>query len=72
MATITMKEWLGANERTRVLLTDKWYLDFAIKVLPFIKQSSVFKYENKRAQTEAAISVSLYPVSYTHLTLPTN
>ncbi len=60
MATITMKEWLGANERTRVLLTDKWYLDFAIKVLPFIKQSSVFKNEDNRAQTEAAISISLY------------
>lgn len=26
MATITMKEWLGANERTRVLLTDNGIL----------------------------------------------
>lgn len=60
MATITMKEWLGANERTRVLPTDKWYLDFSIKVLPFIKQSSVFKNEDDRAQREAAVSAGLY------------
>ena len=28
MTTINMQYWLGANERTHVLPTDKWYLDF--------------------------------------------
>lgn len=60
MAAITIKEWLGANKRTHVLPTDKWYLDFAIKLLPFCQKSSLFKNENYRTQTEAAISISQY------------
>lgn len=60
MTLISMKEWLNMNQRTRVLPTDKWYLDFAIKILPFIKQSSVFKDEDSRTQAKAAILVSLY------------
>ena len=53
-----MQYWLGANERTHVLPTDKWYLDFATSILPLVKTSPLFNKED--------------PVSYTHLTLPTS
>ena len=92
-----MQYWLGANERTRVLPTDKWYLDFATSILPLVKASPLFNKEELRTQIDAAISLGMYfqdaiaqsggwklfseafqgvygtyPVSYTHLTLPTN
>lgn len=60
MTAIDIKRWLGANERSRVLPTDKWYLDFANKLLPLVKQSTMFENADHRAQTDAAISLSLY------------
>lgn len=60
MMTISMKHWVGANERTRVLPTDKWYLDFAIKSLPVIRQSPLYEYEDNEMQVEAAISLAMY------------
>lgn len=58
-APILMKQWLGANERTRVLPSDQWYLNFAIKLLPIVQQSSLFK-GNDYEQKGAAISLSMY------------
>ena len=40
---IFMKQWLEANERTRILPGDQWYLDFSIKTLPILKESPLFK-----------------------------
>lgn len=60
MMTISMKRWLGANERTRVLPTDKWYLDFAIKSLPIVRQSALYKYEDDESKVDAAISLAMY------------
>lgn len=60
MATISMKEWLGANERSHVLPTDKWYLDFANKLHPIVKQSAMFKNDDARSLRDAATSLTLY------------
>lgn len=60
MPIINMRQWLEANERLRVLPTDKWYLDFAIKIAPIIKESSLFKNEDGDIQASAAISLALY------------
>ena len=40
---ILMKQWLGANERTRVLPGDQWYLKFAASIFPLVQQSPLFK-----------------------------
>lgn len=55
-----MQYWLGANERTRVLPTDKWYLDFATSILPLVKASPLFNKEDLRTQIDAAISLGMY------------
>lgn len=52
MTTINMQYWLGANERTHVLPTDKWYLDFATSILPLVKTSPLFNKEDLRTQIE--------------------
>ena len=38
---ISMKQWLSANERTRTLPGDQWYINFAAKVFPTVKTISV-------------------------------
>lgn len=58
-APILMKQWLGANERTRILPGDQWYLNFAVKLLPAVKQSVLFK-GNDYEQKDAAISLCMY------------
>lgn len=55
-----MQYWLGANERTHVLPTDKWYLDFATSILPLVKTSPLFNKEDLRTQIDAAISLGMY------------
>lgn len=50
MTTINMQYWLGANERTHVLPTDKWYLDFATSILPLVKTSPLFNKEDLRTK----------------------
>ena len=35
---IPMKQWLAANERTRVLPGDQWYLNFSASILSLVKQ----------------------------------
>lgn len=58
-ASISMRQWLGANERSRVLPSDQWYINFAMKLLPIVRQCPLFKgddYEEKGA----AISLSVY------------
>lgn len=60
MTTINMQYWLGANERTHVLPTDKWYLDFATSILPLVKTSPLFNKEDLRTQIDAAISLGMY------------
>lgn len=60
MATITIKEWLDANGRTRSLPTDPWYLDFVRRVLPLIRQSSLFGSESSHVQAKAAIRTGMY------------
>lgn len=54
-----MKQWLEANERTRILPGDQWYLDFSIKTLPILKESPLFK-ESEYAQKDAATSLGMY------------
>lgn len=56
---IFMKQWLEANERTRILPGDQWYLDFSIKTLPILKASPLFK-ESEYAQKDAATSLGMY------------
>lgn len=56
--SIQMRQWLGANERKQVLPSDLWYLDFAIKLLPIVKESNLFTTE--REQVGAAISLCMY------------
>lgn len=60
MPTIKMKSWLGASERSRVVPNDKWYLDFANRILPIVKQSPLFANEDDRTQVDAAISLTMY------------
>ena len=49
---IPMKQWLAANERTRVLPGDQWYLNFSASILSLVKQSPLFK-EDDYAQKES-------------------
>ncbi len=58
-APILMKQWLGANERTRVLPGDQWYLKFAAKVLPIVKQSLLFENDDYM-QKDATVSLCMY------------
>lgn len=60
MITITMKHWLGANERTRVLPTDKWYVDFAARITPLVVNSPLFKQANSRDQSDAVVCLCMY------------
>lgn len=60
MTTINMQYWLGSNERTHILPTDKWYLDFSASTLPLIKASPLFNKEDLRTQIDAAISLGIY------------
>ena len=45
---ILMKQWLEANERTRILPGDQWYLDFSIKTLPILKNLPYSRKMNMR------------------------
>ena len=56
---ISMKQWLSANERTRTLPGDQWYINFAAKVFPTVKQSLLFK-ENDYMQKNVTISLGMY------------
>lgn len=56
---ISMKQWLSANERTRTLPGDQWYINFAAKVFPIVKRSLLFK-ENDYMQKNVTISLCMY------------
>ena len=56
---IPMKQWLAANERTRVLPGDQWYLNFSASILSLVKQSPLFK-EDDYAQKDATVSLTMY------------
>ena len=60
MTTIHIQHWLKANQRTRVLPTDKWYLNFATSILPSVKASPLFCKEDCRTQANTAIALSMY------------
>lgn len=60
MIRITMKHWLGANERYRVLPSDKWYVDFAAKIAPIVTESPLFIHEDERTQGDAIVSLCMY------------
>ena len=55
---ISMKQWLSANERTRTLPGDQWYINFAAQVFPIVKQSLLFK-ENDYMQKNVTISLCM-------------
>ena len=55
---IPMKQWLAANERTRVLPGDQWYLNFSTSILSLVKQSPLFK-EDDYAQKDATVSLTM-------------
>lgn len=59
-AHIHMKQWLAANERTRVLPTDQWYLNFANQIFPIIKESPLFEGSSYNEQAGAALSLCIY------------
>ena len=61
---IPMKQWLAANERTRVLPGDQWYLNFSASILSLVKQSPLFK-EDDYAQKDATVSLTMYFQDYT-------
>lgn len=61
MKTVTalqMKDWLGGNDRSQVYPTDQWYLQFANKLYPVVKQSPLFV--EAMEYRDAAISLSMY------------
>lgn len=60
MGIIYMKQWLDANQRTRILSTDKWYFDFALQILKLIESSGLFNKQENKSASEAAILLSLY------------
>ena len=60
MATIPMQQWTRSNGRSRVLPSDKWYLDFSESLLPLIEASPLFSGESRDAQTDAALRCGMY------------
>lgn len=60
MIRITMRHWLGANERDRVLPSDKWYVDFATKITPLVISSPMFINDADRDQGDAVICLCMY------------
>lgn len=60
MATIPMQQWTRSNGRSRVLPSDKWYLDFSESLLPLIEASPLFSGESRDVQTDAALRCGMY------------
>lgn len=58
--------WLKLNKRNHLLDTDAWYIDFANRLLPLVRQSGLFietpgtASDNYTSTTEAAAKLSLY------------
>ena len=55
-----MQYWLGANERTHILPTDNWCLDFATRILPLVKPSPLLNQEDLRTHIDTAIPHGMY------------
>ena len=66
---IYMKAWLDLHGRAKVLATDHWYLEFANLLLPVVSESYLYKSETQESQNQVTLMLTLYPVSYTHLSL---
>lgn len=60
MTTIHIQHWLKANQRTRILPTDKWYLDFATSILPSVEASPLFCKEDRHVRANTAIALGMY------------
>ena len=57
---IYMKRWLAANERSKQVPTDTWYLHFASQLLLLIDQSPLYCKKSETERVDAAISLALY------------
>ena len=54
---IYMKRWLAANERSKQVPTDTWYLHFASQLLLLIDQSPLYCKKSETERVDAAISL---------------
>lgn len=59
-STIYMKRWLEANERTRTLPGDSWYLNFTNEMLPLIAASPLFANKTADKITKTILDIALY------------
>ncbi|RGN40395.1 DUF3843 family protein [Bacteroides oleiciplenus] len=59
-ARIYMKRWLGANERSKQVSTDSWYLGFSDQLLSLIDQSPLYSKKFEEEKVNAAVSLTLY------------
>lgn len=59
-ARIYMKRWLGANERSKQVSTDSWYLGFSDQLLSLIDQSPLYSKKFEEEKVDAAVSLTLY------------
>lgn len=57
---IYMKHWLRANERSKQVTTDSWYLSFADQLLSLIAPSPLYSKKSEEEKVNAAISLTLY------------
>lgn len=57
---IYMRAWLDLHGRTKVLSTDQWYLEFANRLLAYVKDSSMYGYEPLPIRQKVAIIFTLY------------
>lgn len=57
---IYMNDWLTANARNQTQPADKWYVDFANRLLPLIDSSPLYAGHTFYDLTQTAIRISLY------------
>lgn len=58
--SIYMQDWLKINHRTKVSLTDSWYLQLANRLLELITNSLLYKQQAPSEKIKAALSCAIY------------
>lgn len=57
---IYMQRWLAINNHSKESPTDRWYVEYAKKLLPIIEQSPIYYKKSIQERTEAAIVCAIY------------
>lgn len=57
---IYMQAWLDVHNRARVLNTDRWYLEFANKLLFIVKASNLYSEQTLESQKSVTLMLTLY------------